>query len=93
MPLSSTPASSAGGTAQLRGRGKSPKIARLAHYNFAHCGVGGRWHAWALHACCGNALFDHVFRSCGCHRAAAGLGRSSKAVAQKLALPWDIHTM
>jgi hypothetical protein len=26
----------------------------------------------------GNALFEHVFRSCGCHRAAAGLTSSSK---------------
>jgi hypothetical protein len=26
----------------------------------------------------GNALFEHVFRSCGCHRAAAGLESSSK---------------
>jgi hypothetical protein len=32
MPFSSTPASSAGGTAQLRSRGRSPKIARLVHY-------------------------------------------------------------
>ena len=30
-------------------------------------------------SCPGNAIFEHVFRSCGCHRAAAGLGRSSKA--------------
>jgi hypothetical protein len=30
---------------------KSPKIALLAHYNFAQCGVGGWWHACALHAC------------------------------------------
>jgi hypothetical protein len=26
----------------------------------------------------GNALFEHVFRCCGCHRAAAGLKSSSK---------------
>ena len=30
-------------------------------------------------SCPGNAIFEHVFRSCGCHRAAAGLESSSKA--------------
>ena len=83
VSFSRTSAAAAGGTAQLRGREKSPKIARLAHYNFAPCGVGGRWLASALHACIcaggrGSALFEHVFRSCGCHRAAAGLESSSK---------------
>ena len=50
MPFSRTSAAAAGGTAQLRGREKSPKIARLAHYNFAPCGVGGRWRARGGHA-------------------------------------------
>jgi hypothetical protein len=59
------------------------KIALIAHYTFAECGVCGRWHVWALHACMcargrGNALHEHVFRSCGCHRAAAGLESSSQ---------------
>jgi len=32
--------------------GKTPqKFAGLARYNFAQCGIRGRWHAWALHAC------------------------------------------
>jgi hypothetical protein len=43
VPFSRTSAAAAGGTAQLRGRETSTKIARLAHYNFAPCGVGGRW--------------------------------------------------
>jgi len=50
VPFSRTSAAAAGGTAQLRGRKKSPKIARLAHYNFAPCGVGGRWRARRGHA-------------------------------------------
>jgi hypothetical protein len=33
-----------------------------------------------VHVCGrGNALFEHVFRNCGCHRAAVGLESSSKA--------------
>jgi hypothetical protein len=50
VPFSRTSAAAAGGTAQLRGREKSPKIDRLAHYNFAPCGVGGRWRARGGHA-------------------------------------------
>jgi hypothetical protein len=30
-------------------RGKSPKIALLAHFNFAQCCVGGRWRARGVH--------------------------------------------
>ena len=48
MPFSRTSAAAAGDTAPLRGSKKMPKIALLAHYNIAECGVGGRWHAWAL---------------------------------------------
>jgi hypothetical protein len=43
-----TAAAAAGGAAQLRGREHPSKIGRLAHYNFAQCGVGGRWRARAL---------------------------------------------
>ena len=57
MPFSRTAAAAAGGAAQLRGREHPSKIGRLAHYNFAQCGVGGRWCARALHACmCARAL-------------------------------------
>ncbi len=49
-PFSRKPAAAAGDTAQLRGCKKSPNIALPAHYNFAQCGVGGRWHAIALRA-------------------------------------------
>ena len=50
MTFSRTSAAAAGDTAPLRGDKNMPKIALLAHYNIAECGVGGRWHAWALHA-------------------------------------------
>jgi len=50
VPFSRTSAAAAGGTAQLCGRQTSPKIARLAHYNFAPCGVGGGWRARALNS-------------------------------------------
>ncbi len=61
------------------------KIGRLAHYNFAQCGVGGRWRARALHACmCARALempFSSTFS------AAAGVTELLRGwdVAQRLA--------
>jgi hypothetical protein len=61
VSYSRTSAAAAGGTAQLRGREKSPKIARLTHYNFAPCGVGGRWHARGGHAALRGAA-----RLCSC---------------------------
>ena len=38
--------------------GKIPQNCPTCALHFAHCGMGGRWHAWALHAC-----------SCMCARA------------------------
>ena len=62
--------------AALRGRENPSKIGRLAHYNFAQCGIRGRWHAWALHACmCARAL-EMPFSSTG--------SRASGIVRQKL---------
>jgi hypothetical protein len=60
QPFLRTAAAAAGGAAQLRGREHPSKIGRLAHYNFAQCCVGGRWRAWALHACmCARARKCH----------------------------------
>ena len=50
-PFLRTAAAAAGGAAQLLGRENPSKIGRLAHYNLAQCGVGGRWRTRALHAC------------------------------------------
>ena len=85
MPFSRTAAAAAGGAAQLRGREHPSKIGRLAHHNFAQCGVGGRWRARALHACmCARALempFSSTFS------AAAGVTELLRGwdVAQRLA--------
>ncbi len=60
-------------------------VRRLAHHNFAQCGVGGRWRARALHACmCARALempFSSTFS------AAAGVTELLRGwdVAQRLA--------
>jgi len=84
-PFLRTAAAAAGGAAQLRGRENPSKIGRLAHYNFAQCGVGGRWRARALHACmCARALempFSSTFS------AAAGVTELLRGwdVAQRLA--------
>ena len=84
-PFFGTAAAAAGGAAQLRGRENPSKIGRLAHYNFAPCGVGGRWRARALHACmCARALempFSSTFS------AAAGVTELLRGwdVAQRLA--------
>ena len=42
MPFLRTVAAAAGGAAQ-RGRENPSKIGRLTHYNFAQCGIRGRW--------------------------------------------------
>ena len=84
-PFLRTAAAAAGGAAQLRGREHPSKIGRLAHHNFAQCGVGGRWRARALHACmCARALempFSSTFS------AAAGVTELLRGwdVAQRLA--------
>ena len=98
-PFLRTAAAAAGGAAQLRGRENPSKIGRLAHYNFAQCGVGGRWRARALHACmCARALempFSSTFS------AAAGVTELLRGwdVAQRLArlalsnvAEWDIDS-
>ena len=53
----------------------------LACFRAAQVWVAARSDAPCVCMCArgrGNALFEHVFRSCGCHRAAAGLTSSSK---------------
>ena len=53
----------------------------LACFRVRHMWVSARSDAACVCMCArgsGNALFEHVFRSCGCHRAAAGLTSSSK---------------
>ena len=69
------PSCAAGSTPQ-----KSAGLRTTTLHSVAWAAGGAR--GLCMRACVlvpGNAIFEHVFRSCGCHRAAAGLGRSSKA--------------
>jgi len=69
-----------------RGAGAAAQAPASSGSMLASISVGQVWVAARSDAPCvcmcargrGNALFEHVFRSCGCHRGAVGLKSSSK---------------
>jgi hypothetical protein len=70
-----------GGRSRARVRPHKMSVRCLACFRVRRMWVSARSDAACVCMCArgsGNALFEHVFRSCGCHRAAAGLTSSSK---------------